>query len=224
MQASSNLPVFPTETQNFAIPGPCGILEAHITIAREPKSQTARDSLAIICHPHPLHGGSMSNKVVTTLVRFYRDLGIDALRFNFRGVGSSEGEFANGIGELEDLEAVFAWARAQRPQTKIHLAGFSFGSFISAKFADQDSVASLISVAPPVHHCDFQLLNNIACPWIVIQGDEDEVVPAEQVYAWIEQAEPQPKLLRINAAGHFFHGKLLDLRNLLQDELEYMGL
>lgn len=196
------------QDEKIVIAGPAGNLQSIICKGMEPE----RELIAILCHPHPQQQGTMYNKVVTTLHRTFRDLQITTIRFNFRGVGESEGCFAEAIGEVDDLRAVVAWAKKTYPTKKICLAGFSFGSFIAAKLASEMAVELLISVAPAVHHNDFANLSTIHCPWIVVQNDDDEVVPAEQVYTWVSTREEPLQLIRYAEGGHFFHGRLIKLR------------
>jgi uncharacterized protein len=203
----------------ITIPGPVGSIEAVLS----PPTQNEVDAVAIVCHPHPLYGGTMNNKVVTTLVKTFNALGLYALRFNFRGIGKSEGSYAEGIGEQEDALAVIHWAEQEFPGKKIWLAGFSFGAYVATQIAERYPVALLVTIAPPVHHFDLKNIQAIKIPWIIVQGDQDEVVPPEEVYAWIKQLSPPPKLIRIQDAGHFFHGRLIDLRELLENALrEYL--
>lgn len=193
----------------IAIPGPAGPIEAEFTPA------AAAVALAVVCHPHPLHGGTMDNKVVTTLVRFFAEQGAAVLRFNFRGVGQSGGQFDQGRGEGEDLRAVVQWLRGQHGEVPLWLAGFSFGSYVSARMAAELGAARLVSIAPPVSRWDFEAIVPIAGPWIVVQGDADEVVDAAAVYRWLDTVSPAPTLLRMPAATHFFHGLLIELRTRL---------
>lgn len=194
---------------HFTIPGPAGLLEC----ALDQPTDIKIGAVAIVCHPHPLHGGTMGNKVVTTLSSTLQDLGMPVIRFNFRGIGQSEGEYANTIGELQDLYAVMEWVQQAYPQQKLWLAGFSFGSYISAMAASQRDVAQLISVAPPVKNFDFKSLGPISCPWVVVQGEEDEVVPSEMVFEWVSSRKEHPVLIRLAGIGHFFHGHLMTLRD-----------
>lgn len=194
---------------NLTIQGPAGQLES---VIEYPKEHTKR-AVAIVCHPHPLHEGTMNNKVVTTVSRFLQSLGMPVVRFNFRGVGKSEGEYGNTDGELEDLFAVMDWVNKEFPNLPIWLAGFSFGSFISARAATQRSVAQLISIAPPVVNFDFYSVSRVPCPWVVIQGEEDEVVDPKKVFAWLETRDEQPTVIRLPGVGHFFHGKLVTLKD-----------
>lgn len=195
--------------------GPAGKLEV---IMEEPIGLD-RNAWGIVCHPHPLHGGNMQNKVVTTLVKTFQYMGLTTIRFNFRGVGKSEGVFGHGKGELEDLLAVIEWVQQSNQGKKIWLAGFSFGAYVTAKAATQISVGQLITVAPPVQDYSMETLSPILCPWIVVQGELDEVVSAKAVFAWAESRYPQPIILRFPEAGHFFHGQLIELRTKLEEVL-----
>ena len=155
----------------------------------------------------------MHNKVVTMTARALRESGVTTLRFNFRGVGQSEGSFDDGAGELDDLRAVAAWAREQHPDMALWLAGFSFGSWVALRAAAELQAKALISIALPVGRSwDFDAIQMPDIPWLVIQGDADEVVDAEAVYAWLDTLQQQPELVRMPDASHFFHRKLMDLR------------
>ncbi len=200
-----------TETA-LTIPGPAGQLEA--ILATHANDQPI-DKIAIICHPHPLHGGTMNNKVITTVARSFRDCNIASLRFNYRGVGKSEGVYADTIGELADLLAVSDWIKQQYPQASIYLAGFSFGAYIVYRACAAIQPQLLITIAPAVNHQDFLSLPLPECPWIIVQGDEDEIVPASEVYAWLDHLTIQPTIVRFADASHFFHGKLMALREQL---------
>ncbi len=196
----------------------------------KPKANQHPSAIAIVCHPHPLYGGTMDNKVVHTLCRAYRDLGIHAVRFNFRGVGQSEGEYGDGEGEQEDLALVIAWAQGLEPELPIYLAGFSFGAYVAAAFvsrlvAEENNfpVKHLLLVAPPVHHFNFDSIKSFPCSTAIIQGLEDEVVPADKVLSWAKSVTlkatkaqslktTQPLLLTLEQTSHFFHGKLNELK------------
>ncbi|MCH9644073.1 MAG: alpha/beta fold hydrolase [Gammaproteobacteria bacterium] len=198
---------FPNDKQHFCINGPAGALELETTFDAD------ADSVAIVCHPNPTQQGTMNNKVVTTLIKAFQQQHCATVRFNFRGVGQSEGAFANTVGEIEDLRAVLHWVLQVLPEHKVILAGFSFGSYVAANVANQwgdDKLQRLISIAPPVNMYDFYELNNISCPWLVVQGDQDEVVPADKVIAWAHQFPLQLEVM--TGVGHFFHGKLIELR------------
>lgn len=203
----------------LALEGPEGTLEAAL------EGDTDNPAMiAIVCHPHPLFGGTMDNKVVTTLARAARDAGAAVLRFNFRGVGNSQGAFSDGIGETEDLIAVHRWLTREFPDRPLWLAGFSFGSFVAARGAEVlaangQAPKALMLVAPPVHHFDFEGIETAGCPVTVVQGEDDEVVPAEQVFRWAGQTPLTPDLIRFPDSGHFFHGQLVNLREVAASRL-----
>lgn len=160
----------------------------------------------------------MGNKVVHTVGRAWRELGIPSVRFNFRGVGHSAGEYGDGIGETDDLLAVYDWVKQQWPDVEILLAGFSFGSFVAYRGSSLRPVRHLVTLAPPVHHYPYTDTAEPSCPWMVIQGEADEVVPPQEVYDWLETLQTQPRVERLPDVGHFFHGHLIKLRELLVDE------
>ena len=200
----------------LVIDGPAGRLEAAYDQA-EPEA-TAQPVLAVICHPLPTEGGTMHNKVVTMTARALRECGIDTLRFNFRGVGASEGAFDDGAGELDDLRAVVAWARAQHPDKTLWLAGFSFGAWVSLRGAVELGAAAVISIAPPVGRSwEFDGIALPDVPWLVIQGDADEVVDAAAVRDWVASLPSPPTLVEMPDTSHFFHRKLMDLRGALKN-------
>ncbi len=211
----ANNVLFQVGEHGVEIAGPIGTIEAK-SLCPE---QSREDIIAVICHPHPLHGGTMKNKVVTTVARSVRDLGICSLRFNFRGVGKTEGEYDEGRGEAEDLLAILSWIHERAPQIKIIVVGFSFGAYVSYRVASQTNLNALILLAPPVHHYDFDTLAPPNCNCLVIQGEDDEIVPPEAVYAWLRKQPVTTKLIRLAQTGHFFHGKLVTLKEKLH---EYM--
>ena len=196
-----------------SINGPAGNLE--LACARPAVEQIS--GFAIICHPHPLFGGAMGNKVVTTLERFFRERGFATVRFNFRGVGASEGVFDDGIGESDDLAAVAQFARHYFPDAPLMLAGFSFGSYVAARMANALHAAQLISIAPAVGKWDFAAFDTPLMPWTIVQGELDEIVEPQSVYDFAAKVQPAPTLIRIPDATHFFHGKLLELRTVLAE-------
>lgn len=166
----------------------------------------------IICHPNPLQGGTMDNKVVTSLARFFTREGGVALRFNFRGVGKSEGAHGNGLGEIEDAVLLANRLRTQ-VEGKFWLAGFSFGSMVAAhtaaKLAAQGNpVDHLLLVAPPVHLYQWPSLADTQYPITIIQGDDDEIVDADEVVAFAEKQNEKVAIIRLPNCGHFFHGQL----------------
>ena len=204
----------------FAILGPVGHLESALSRGESDAPLTGLNGLVIICHPHPQHGGTMDNKVVTTLMRTYRDLGIHVLRFNFRGVGQSNGVFDNAVGELDDLLAVITWVKNNLPQVTILIAGFSFGSSIAARASySVEGLVHLTLVAPPVERYDYDRNGVFNAPVCVVQGDRDERVIAQGVYDWVAQLQSPAELIRYPEAGHFFHGYLSALKTDLTEVL-----
>ncbi len=213
----SNPADFPEGPCHFYLAGPGGQLEC---LSEAPEPELARPATAVICHPHPQHGGTMRNKVVTIIERSLRELGLATVRFNFRGVGDSEGEFDSGDGEVADLLAVVEWARQARPETDLWLAGFSFGAYICLRSAHQLPVRQLITVAPPVERFGFEDLIPPSCPWLVVQGDEDEVVSPQAVFDWVQGLDLPPELVVLEGSGHFFHRRLMDLRGLIKNSVQ----
>lgn len=204
----------------LVLEGPAGALEA-IVEAAEP-DVGARPAVAVLCHPLPTEGGTMHNKVVTMSARALRESGVATVRFNFRGIGESEGVFDEGAGEVEDLRAVAAWVRQQRPEAQLWLAGFSFGAYVSLSLAAELAPAMLISIAPPVGRSwDFDAITPPDCPWLVVQGEADEVVDPQAVYAWIDKINPQlrhpPEVVKMADTTHFFHRRLIDLRGAIKN-------
>jgi len=168
--------------------------------------------LVVLSHPHPLYGGTMNNKVVTTMERAFHALGYVTIAYNFRGVGKSEGEYDHGHGEQEDLMAVVDWARQQFNVEHLTLAGFSFGSYVSLKAQSKIEVQALCTVAPPVGLYDFADIDPVKIPWVLIQGGQDEVVEAKGIVDWAISLEHSPDIYWRANAGHFFHGELIWLK------------
>jgi alpha/beta superfamily hydrolase len=205
---------FPEGPATFALPGPAGPLVVAVAV---PEADCARAGTAVICHPNPQQGGTMRNKVVTMLERSLRESGLATVRFNFRGVGASAGAFDNGDGESGDLVAVAQWVRKNRPGDALWLAGFSFGSYVALRSARSLGADALILVAPPASMYDFDEIAAPGCPWLVVQGEEDEVVDPQAVFDWIEALDSKPTLVRMPDTGHFFHRRLMDLRGAVKN-------
>ena len=205
---------FPDVPATFLLPGPAGVLEVATAV---PDPDGARSGCVVICHPNPAQGGTMRNKVVTMLERSLRESGLSTVRFNFRGIGASTGAFDHGDGETGDLVAVAQWLRKARPTDALWLAGFSFGSYIALRCARSLAADALITVAPPVGRYEFDELATPDCRWLVVQGEEDEVVDPQGVFDWIETLDPKPVLIRMPDTGHFFHRRLMDLRGAVKN-------
>jgi uncharacterized protein len=208
---------FPEATASFMLAGPAGKLEAISDVAEPPD---ARKGVAVICHPLTIEGGSMHNKVVTMVERALRESGLDTVRFNFRQAGHSEGSYDKGVGESGDLAAVVAWVRRVRPHDALWLAGFSFGSYVSLINAEQLHADVLISIAPPVGRWPFEGIALPTMPWLIVQGEADEIVEPQAVFDWVETLEHKPELVRMPETSHFFHRRLLDLRGALKHAVQ----
>lgn len=209
------LPDFPASSGPITLAGPVGALELAVDLPGD--DTPALPLVAIVCHPLPTEGGTMHNKVVTMAARALRELGATTVRFNFRGTGDSEGSFDEGRGEVEDLQAVAAWVRAQRPDDALWLAGFSFGAYVSLRAAATLRPDLLISIAPPAGRWDFAQIEIPSMPWLVIQGENDEIVDPQAVYDWLEKSKAQAELVRMPGTSHFFHRKLIDLRGAIKN-------
>jgi len=199
--------------------GEVGDIEAIIHLPDDYDESRVK-AIAVCCHPHPLYEGAMSNKVVHTLAKAFAKMGLVSVRFNFRGVGQSEGEHDEGIGETDDLVKVCLQLSSYFEGASIWLAGFSFGSFIAANAAERINASQLISIAPPVDRYDFDGLVTNNSPWLVVMGEEDEIVPPAGVFEWIDRHPGRCQLIRFPETGHFFHGKLVKLSDQLITHFE----
>ena len=204
------------KSETLLISGPVGNLEIRI----KPSALDVDNVKAVvISHPHPLYGGTMNNKVVTTMERAFSSLGYTTVAYNFRGVGESEGEYDSGIGEQADLIAVLDWLNAKYELTHKVLAGFSFGSYVSLNALAKCKVDAICTVAPPVGLYDFSVIGDVDIPWSLIQGGQDEVVSAQEILDWAMKQKNRPDLYWRDGASHFFHGELVWLRKII--ELSY---
>ena len=202
----------------LVIDGPVGQLEALYLDRDEPRG------VALLCHPNPVQGGTMLNKVVSTLQRTARDAGLVTLRFNYRGTGASAGSHDMGTGEVDDALAAAQWLRAKHPDLPMTLLGFSFGGFVAASLggrleAQGETLKHVFMIAPAV----MRLRDEDALPHngslTVIQPETDEVIDPQRVYDWSQQLSRPHELLKVAECGHFFHGKLTDLKDLVLPRL-----
>jgi uncharacterized protein len=166
----------------------------------------------VVCHPHPLHGGALTNKVAYTLAACALKAGMVAARFNFRGVGRSAGVHDRGRGEVDDALAVAAWLGERQPGAPLLLAGFSFGAFIALKAAARAAPRALVSIATPLRYFDGEPLPpRPAGAWLVVHGLDDDVVPLAGTREALAAYDPPPELVTLDGVGHFFHGRLGEL-------------
>ncbi len=192
--------------KKFSIPGPAGLLEgvSHIPAA-------APRAIAVVAHPLPTMGGTMENKVVTTLAKTFAELGFVALRFNFRGGGESSGSYGEGNGEVDDAITVARYALREYGNLPLILSGFSFGAYVQARAAQQLHPQRLVLVAPAVGRFAMPAVPQNT---LVIHGEQDEIVPLAEVLQW---AKPQHlHVVVLPQATHFFHGRLPQLREIVR--------
>jgi len=194
-------------SDTLLLPGAAGAIETLVAMpAGAPKG------IAVVCHPHPLHGGALSNKVTYQLASCALKAGLVAARFNFRGVGRSQGTHDAGRGETDDTLAVVAFLREHLADAPLLLAGFSFGAFVSLKAAARARPALQVSIAPPFKYFEAEPLPpRPDAPWLVVHGRDDEVVDYAATKAVLERYQPPPELVTLDGVGHFFHGRLRDL-------------
>ena len=186
------------------IAGPAGALEIALNVP-----EAAPRGIALVAHPNPAQGGTLDNKVAQTLARTFVELGYASVRFNFRGVGASEGSFDGGIGETDDALAALAFARGQflaLADAAPVLAGFSFGAYIQTRVAHTVTAERMVLIAPAVKRFPVE---KVSAGTIVIHGEQDDVVPLADVFDW---ARPQHlPIVVFPGTGHFFHGRLAQL-------------
>jgi uncharacterized protein len=196
----------PRRIESLFIPGPAGRLEA---LLEEPEQSAPREA-ALVCHPHPQHGGTMHNKVVYRAARGLRRAGAAVLRFNYRGVNLSEGHYDHGEGELEDARACLAVLRSRYPGLPYTLAGFSFGSRIALRLgcAAADPPRRVIALGFPTIYRDNSYLNGCTVPRIFVQSTHDQFGPVAEIEPAVAALPEPKKLVLIEAQDHFFAGAL----------------
>ncbi|MDN5565187.1 MAG: alpha/beta fold hydrolase [Psychrobacter sp.] len=212
------------------IPAPAGVLEVDALWQQDNPNDASTDTVALLCHPNPLFEGTMDNKVVTTMYRFARDNGMHVVRFNFRGVGQSTGEHDYADGEVLDAMTVLQWLATQTNARKIWLGGFSFGGYITARVAEQMlvsahiwglsdfEIAKVALISPSIEK---NASDDISLPiekTFEIYGNADEVIEPANMQAFAERLGIAVSV--IDGAGHFFHGRLSELKKLLVQHSE----
>ena len=189
----------------FSIPSPSGILQGVVHMP-----QNKPRALAVVAHPLSTMGGTMDNKIVTTLVKTFVELGFIAVRFNFRGVGESSGVFDEGNGEVDDVLTVVQYAQQEFGKLPLILSGFSFGGYVQARAAEKLHPAKLVLIAPAVGHF---AMPQVPANTLVIHGEMDEVVALNDVLAW---ARPQHlPIVLVPEATHYFHGLLHQIKSIV---------
>jgi alpha/beta superfamily hydrolase len=196
--------------ESLFLEGPAGRLEA---LLEEPETSEPLEA-ALVCHPHPQHGGTMHNKVVYRIARGLRSAGAVVLRFNYRGVNLSEGEYAHGEGELEDARAALAYLRARYPGLPFTLAGFSFGSRIMLRLGCEGIGARrVIAVGFPTTYKDRTFLEGCPVPRVFIQSTRDQYGPISELEPLVASLPEPKKLILVDAQDHFFAGALDQLES-----------
>ncbi|MBI0425320.1 alpha/beta hydrolase [Psychrobacter sp. NG27] len=208
------------------IPAPAGVLEVDALWQQDNPNDLNTDTVALLCHPNPLFDGTMNNKVVTTMYRFARDNGMHVVRFNFRGVGQSTGEHDYAEGEVVDAMTVLQWITEQTNARKLWLGGFSFGGYVTARVAEQVLEASHIwgvsdfeiskiaLIAPSVEKNDSSDISLPVDKTFEIYGNADEVIEPDNMQAFADRLGIEVSV--VDGAGHFFHGRLSELKGLLE--------
>jgi alpha/beta superfamily hydrolase len=195
----------PRRIESLFIPGPAGRLEA---LLEEPEDAGPREA-ALVCHPHPQHGGTMHNKVVYRIARGLRSSGCVVLRLNYRGVNLSEGEYAHGEGEMEDARAALGYLRERYPDLPFTLAGFSFGSRIVLRMGcSRIGARRVIAVGFPTTYKDRSFLEDCAVPRVFIQSTHDQYGPVAELEPLVASLPEPKKLVLVEATDHFFAGGL----------------
>jgi alpha/beta superfamily hydrolase len=213
------------------IPGPAGSLEALLDEPPATRGVNAEglvergqaDGLhaaVVIAHPHPQHGGTMHTKAVFQSAKAFGRIGCAVLRFNFRGVGTSAGSFADGVGEMDDFRAALDFMHDRYPGVPIWAAGMSFGSWIAMSVGAADArVSTLVGICPPLSRYDFEAVRTSQKPKFFVQGERDEICPLKEMQAFYARTEDPKELAIIDAADHLFDGKLVEVAEAIEDLL-----
>lgn len=200
------------------IPGPAGRLEGRYNKNSDPTAP-----IALCLHPHPCHGGTMNNRLVYTLYHAFTDAGFSTLRFNLRGVGESQGEWSGGEGELADVASALDWLQAKNPDAReVWVGGFSFGAYLAMQMLmRRPEIDRFIAIAPPAQSYDFNFLAPCPSSGIIIQGENDTIVPITSVDRLVDKLKLQKDITIdynvVKNAGHFFQNEQDDLKALVED-------
>jgi alpha/beta superfamily hydrolase len=197
------------DSQNFFLPGPAGKLEA---VLWTPQSVESPAMAALVCHPHPLFGGTLHNKVVYQAAKALDSLGMPVLRFNFRGAGLSEGKHDRGMGERDEVRTALDFLAQEFPRTPLLLAGFSFGSWVGLRVGCEDErVEKLIGIGAPVNHSDFSYLQRCAKPKLFVQGSKDQFGDPAKLRSIVGELPGENEVVVVDGVDHFFTGRIEEL-------------
>lgn len=203
-------------TEKLTLTGPAGALEALMDVPADAQVR----AVGVVCHPHPLYGGTMTNKVAHVVAKAFNEAGAAAVRFNYRGVGASAGSYDHGNGETEDALAVIDWARERWPGVPLWVGGFSFGGGVAIRAALARQAERLVTVAPAIRLINIAPEAMPECPWLLVQGNSDELVDAVDVHRWATSLPRPPHFIMVDGAEHFFHGRINELRQMVVQWLE----
>lgn len=204
-----------TAQSSMTIPGPVGLLQVCIETGSKAGVLATGNYCVVICHPHPLYGGTMDSQVVISIARVYRDLGVTVARFNFRGVGASEGAHDEGVGEVGDLRAVAQHLLCQRVNSRLLIAGYSFGAAIVAAGDASLKASHIALIAPPTENYPFAPRGYFSCPAVVILGAKDDLARAHSASKWAKQLSSRIDVITLAETDHFFTGQLAALASAL---------
>ncbi len=206
-----------TKAERLMISGPEGPLEALF----EYEPNAAPPATAIVCHPHPLYGGTMHNKVVYRAAKGAIQAGLPTLRFNFRGVGKSAGEHANGVGESEDVRAALDYVTGRFPARPVCLIGYSFGAAVGLSVGVSDPrVRALVGIGVPAGVWDMEYLRAVNKPTLIVQGTGDIFGPRDAIESLYASLAGPKRLNWVEAADHFFIGRLDDVQHAVRDFIQ----
>jgi len=206
---------------SLKIPGKGVTLES---ILRQPERKPIRGT-AVLCHPHPVYGGTMNNRVIFRAGKAATAAGLAALRFNFRGVGASTGVFDEGDGEQQDVSSAVEWLYGRFPGLPMVLIGFSFGAWVGLRVAVRDPrIVALVGLGLPLNHYDFDFLTENAKPALYMVGTADEFCPLDRMERFARRLPPQSDARWIQGAGHFFDSQIDQVQKLISDFLQDLPL
>lgn len=213
MASSAHLHPSPKLPRHLHISAPHGQLEANLREASGPVR-----GVAVLCHPHPLHGGTMHTKAVFRTAQALAEAGFHVLRFNFRGVGTSTGSYDDGVGEMDDARAAVAWLQERHPSLPLLLGGFSFGSRVALRVGVEDGdVAALLGLGLAPDLFDYGFLDGVGRPVLLVQGEEDRFGSGERVARMVEELNGPITLVRVAGSDHFFHDHFEELQRAVRE-------
>ena len=209
------------QVKEILFTGPDGRL-----VGKYKKGQSLNPPVALLLHPHPLYGGTMNNPIVMELYNIFDSLGFSTFRFNFRGVGKSEGKFDNGLGELADAAAALDWVQRQNPNTnQCWVSGFSFGAVICMQLLmRRPEITRFISVSPQPNLYDFNFLAPCPASGLIVHGKKDEIAPLDDVQKLAQKLQAQKNITinyeEVSGANHFYDNEIPKLKKVIENYIE----